>query len=144
MPEYLAPDARVLLFTLAITGFTALLFGMLPAVRAARLELTPALKEGRGGSQANARGALSRGLIVAQIAISVLLLVAAGLFLRGLVNLSRVDLGFEPSHATVFQLDEYSANLPLDSRLTPLATADRAEMFRHCQALNPPAFHVRI
>ncbi|MFZ0394801.1 MAG: ABC transporter permease [Terracidiphilus sp.] len=120
VPEYLAPDARVLLFTLAITGFTALLFGMLPAVRAARLELTPALKEGRGGSQANARGALSRGLIVAQIAISVLLLVAAGLFLRGLVNLSRVDLGFEPRHATVFQLDEYSANLPLDSRLTRL------------------------
>jgi predicted permease len=120
MPEYLAPDARVLLFTLAVTGFTALLFGMLPAVRAARLELTPVLKEGRGGSQANARGALSRGLIVGQIAISVLLLVAAGLFLRSLVNLSRVDVGFEPKHATVFELDEYAANLPLDSRLSQL------------------------
>jgi predicted permease len=120
MPEYLTPDVRVLLFTLAITGFTALLFGMLPAVRAARLELTPVLKEGRGGSQPNARGALSRGLIVGQIAVSVLLLVAAGLFLRSLVNLSRVDLGFETTHATVFELDEYSANLPADSRLTQL------------------------
>jgi cell division protein FtsX len=120
MPKDLTPDVRVLLFTFAITGFTALLFGMLPAVRAARLELTPVLKEGRGGSQANARGALSRGLIVGQIAVSVLLLVAAGLFLRSLVNLSRVDLGFETKHATVFELDEYSANLPADSRLTQL------------------------
>jgi hypothetical protein len=49
-----------------------------------------------------------------------LLLVAAGLFLRSLVNLSRVDLGFETTHATVFELDEYSANLPADSRLTQL------------------------
>ncbi len=120
MPEYLAPDARVLLFTLAVTGFTALLFGVLPALRAARLELTPALKEGRGGSQANARGALSRGLIVGQIAISVLLLVAAGIFLRSLVKLNRVDVGFDAKHAMVFELDEYSANLPLDSRLTQL------------------------
>jgi predicted permease len=118
IPEYLAPDARVLLFTLAVTGFTALLFGMLPAVRAARLELTPVLKEGRGGSRADARGALSRGLIVGQIAISVLLLVAAGLFLRSLVNLNRVDLGFDPKHAMVFELDEQAANLPIDSRLT--------------------------
>lgn len=120
MPEYLTPDARVLLFTLAVTGFTALLFGMLPAVRSARLELTPVLKEGRGGSPANARGALSHGLIVGQIAISVLLLVAAGLFLRSLVKLNRVDVGFDPKHATVFELDEYAANLPADSRLTQL------------------------
>jgi predicted permease len=120
IPAYLAPDARVLLFTLAVTGITALLFGMLPAVRAARLELTPVLKEGRGGSQANARGALSNGLIVGQIAISILLLVAAGLFLRSLVNLNRVDLGFEPKHAMVFELDEQAANIPPDSRLTQL------------------------
>jgi predicted permease len=117
-PEYLAPDARVLLFTLAVTGLTALLFGMLPAVKAARLELTPVLKEGRSGSPANARGALSRGLIVGQIAISVLLLVAAGLFLRSLVKLNRVDLGFDPKHAMVFGLDEQAANIPVDSRLT--------------------------
>jgi predicted permease len=132
IPEYLAPDARVLLFTLAITGFTALLFGMLPAVTAARLELTPVLKEGRGGSQANGRGALSRGLIVGQIAISVLLLVAAGIFLRSLVKLNRVDVGFDPRHATVFELDEYAANLPADSRLTQL----QQQIERGVQALH--------
>ncbi len=131
MPEYLAPDARVLLFTLAVTGFTALLFGMLPAVQAARLELTPVLKEGRGGSQANARGALSRGRIVGQIAISILLLVAAGLFLRSLMKLNRVDVGFDPKHATVFELDEYAANLPADSRLTQL----QKQIERNVQAL---------
>jgi predicted permease len=131
MPEYLAPDGRVLLFTLAVTGFTALLFGMLPAVKAARLELTPVLKEGRGGSRANARGALSRSLIVGQISISVLLLVAAGLFLRSLVNLNRVDLGFDPNHAVVFGLDEQAANIPIDSRLTQVH--DQIE--RNVQAL---------
>ncbi len=131
IPEYLAPDVRVLVFTVAVTGFTALLFGMLPAVRAARLELTPVLKEGRGGSQANARGAVSRGLIVGQIAISILLLVAAGIFLRSLVNLNRVNLGFEPKHAMVFGLDEQGANLPVDSRLTQL----HQEIERSVQAL---------
>jgi predicted permease len=120
IPLDLAPDSLVLGFTLLVTITTALLFGIVPALRATRLELTPALKEGRGASSASARGALSRGLIVGQIALSVLLLVAAGLFLRSLVNLNRVHLGFDPSHATVFELDEYAANLPADARLTRL------------------------
>src|SRR5579862_5622034 len=120
IPLDLTPDYRVLGFTLAITVVTALLFGIAPALRATRLELTPALKEGRGGSSASARGALSRSLIVGQIALSILLLAAAGLFLRSLRNLTHVDLGFDPQHVLVFSLDEYEANLPLDPRLIRL------------------------
>ncbi|HEX8811752.1 MAG TPA: ABC transporter permease, partial [Terracidiphilus sp.] len=120
IPEFLAPDISVLFFALGVTALTALLFGMLPALRASRLKLTSALKDGRGSSQANARGALSRGLVAGQIALSVLLLAAAGLFLRSLVNLNRVDVGFDPTRVTQFSLDEYAANLPLDSRLVQL------------------------
>jgi len=116
----LSPDHRVLGFTLLVTVFTALLFGIAPALRSARIDLTPTLRDGRGASSASSRGALSRSLIVGQIALSILLLAAAGLFLRSLRNLTRVDLGFDPRNVTVFSLDEYSANLPLDARLTQL------------------------
>jgi predicted permease len=120
IPLDLTPDYRVLGFTLLVTVFTALLFGIAPALRATRLELTPALKEGRGSSSASARGILSRSLIVGQIVLSILLLAAAGLFLRSLNNLTRVDPGFDPQNVLVFSLDEYAANLPLDSRLIQL------------------------
>jgi predicted permease len=120
IPLDLTPDYRVLVFTLGVTLLTALLFGIAPALRATRIELTPALKEGRGSSSASAHSTLSRSLIAGQIALCLLLLVSAGLFLRSLVNLARVDLGFDPNNVTVFTLDEYSANLPLDARLTLL------------------------
>jgi predicted permease len=114
IPLDLTPDYRVLGFTVLVTVLTALLFGIAPALRATRLELTSALKDGRGGSSAITRGVLSRSLIVGQIALSILLLAAAGLFLRSLRNLSRVDLGFDPQNVTVFSLDEYTASLPLE------------------------------
>jgi predicted permease len=88
IPLDLTPDYRVLSFTLSVTVLTALLFGIAPALRATRLELTPSLKDGRGGSTASVRGTLSRSLIVSQIALSILLLAAAGLFLRSLRNLT--------------------------------------------------------
>jgi predicted permease len=116
----LTPDHRVLGFTLLVTLFTALLFGIAPALRSTRIDLTPTLRDGRGASSASSRGALSRSLIIGQIALSILLLASAGLFLRSLRNLTRVDLGFDPRNVTVFSLDEYSASLPLDARLTQL------------------------
>jgi predicted permease len=120
LPLDLSPDIRVLGFTLLITVFTAVIFGIAPALRATRIQLAPALKEGRGSSAGPARNRLSRSLIVVQIAVSILLLAAAGLFLRSLLNLNRVDLGFDPRNVLVFSLDEYAANLPLDARLTQL------------------------
>jgi predicted permease len=120
IPLDLTPDYRVLGFTFLVTVLTALFFGIAPALRATRLELTPALKEGRGSSSASARGMLSRSLIAGQIALSILLLAAGGLFLRSLRNLTRVDLGFDPQNVFVFSLDEYAANLPLDSHLIQL------------------------
>lgn len=112
VPLNLVPDLRVLGFTLGVTVLTSILFGMLPAFRAAGLEFTPALKDGRGGSSVSQRGALARSLIVGQVALSVLLLVGAALFVRSLIHLSQVDTGFDERNVLVFNLDSSTANLP--------------------------------
>ena len=128
MPVNLRPDLPVLAFTLLLTVLTALLFGVVPALRATRLEsrggLTPALKEGRGTSSISTRNTLARALIVGQIALSVLLLAAAGLFLHSLVKLSTTSTGFDRQNVLIFGLDESAVNLPVaeptDARLTQL------------------------
>ena len=112
VPLNLAPDLRVLGFTIAVTVLTSLLFGILPAFRSAGLEFTPALKDGRGSSSASTRGALARSLIVGQVALSVLLLVVAGLLLRSLIHLYDVDTGFNKHNVLIFSLDSSTANLP--------------------------------
>ena len=112
VPLNLTPDMAVLGFTLGLTVVTALLFGTLPAFRATGLEFTPALKDGRGSSTTTTRGALARSLIVGQVALSVVLLVVAGLFVHSLIHLTDVDTGFDKHNVLVFSLDSSTANLP--------------------------------
>jgi len=112
VPLNLNPDMAVLGFTLGVTLVTALLFGTLPAFRATGLEFTSALKDGRGSSSSTTRGALARSLIVGQVALSVVLLVMAGLFVRSLIHLSDVHTGFDKHNVLVFSLDSSTANLP--------------------------------
>jgi predicted permease len=114
------PNLRVLLFTLLLTCVTTLLSGMVPALRATRLNLTSSLKEGRGTTSAASRISLARMLVVSQIAVSLILLVAAGLFVRSLVKLTNVDTGFDKQNVLVFQLDEYAAGFDQDARLEAL------------------------
>ena len=123
VPVDATPDLRVLLFTLFITLATVLLFGVAPALRATRPGLAPSLKEGRGIASASARSSLGRGLIVAQIALSLVLLAGAGLFLRSLLKISSVDTGFDRRNVLTFFLDEYTAGLPQDARLNQLQQA---------------------
>jgi predicted permease len=112
VPLNLTPDLRVLGFTLGVTVLTSILFGTLPAFRAAGLEFTPALKDGRGSSSVSARGVLSRSLIVGQVALSVLLIVVASLFVRSLIHLYQVDTGFDARNVLLLTLDSSTANLP--------------------------------
>jgi predicted permease len=97
-------------FTCAISIATALLFGTLPALRATRLDLTENLKSGRGGSASSARSPLARILVVAQVAISLLLMVGACLFQRTLINLSHVSTGFNPDHVLTLNIDSSGKN----------------------------------
>jgi predicted permease len=96
-------DLRVLGFTAAVSLLTGVLFGLAPAFRATRLELTPMLKEG-SGSTGPARSRLSKALIVAQVALSLVLLIGAGLFVRTLRNLSNLDVGFNRENLLIFRV----------------------------------------
>jgi predicted permease len=120
LPLDVAPDAPVLAFTVVLTIVTALLFGMAPAVRATRLNLNDALKDGRSNSVGHRRASLARSLIVGQVAVSLALLAAAGLFLRSLVNLARVPTGFDKQNVLLFQVDEGSVGYKEDARLAGL------------------------
>jgi predicted permease len=115
-----APDLRILACTLALAVFTALLFGMAPAVRATRLDLTGSLKQGRGMAAPASRISLARCLIVVQIALSLVLLAGASLFLRSLANLTKVDTGFNRQNVLNFSLDEGAAEIPVDAHLVNL------------------------
>lgn len=96
-------DWRVMLFALAAAIGTGLLFGLAPAWQARKVDVNTALKEnaGRGSS---ARGRLRGALVVAEIALSLMLLVGAGLLLRTFANLLNVSPGFDPKNVLTFQV----------------------------------------
>ena len=99
----LSVDGHVLAFAAGSALLTALLFGLAPALQAARTEAAETLQhEGRSGAP-RGRGRLRDALVVGQIAISALLLVGAGILLRGFFELKASDLGFDPNH--VLQVD---------------------------------------
>ena len=111
-------DLRTLAFTAGATSLAALLFGTLPAWRATRVNLAPALKDGAtAGTGGSPRLRLSRLLVSAQVALSLLLLVGAGLFVRTLSHLSAVDLGFRPESLLTFATDPSRSGYK-DRRLT--------------------------
>src|ERR1051325_2935106 len=93
---------RVLVFTLAVSLLTGVLFGLAPAWRATRLDLATSLKQSRRTTGTVSR--LSKGLIVVQVALSLLILVGAGLFIRTLYNLQQVSLGFNQENLLLFRL----------------------------------------
>lgn len=104
-------DGRVLLGATVISVLTGVIFGLVPAVHASRVELTHALKEGARGS-AGRGGKLRGGLIVGQVALSLLLLIGAGLLVRSFARLLEVPPGFEPRGALTLQLSLADAKYP--------------------------------
>jgi len=98
-------DLRVLAFTIALSLVTGVLFGLAPAWRATRIDLTPSLKDTGRSSSGASRSLLSKSLVVAQVAMSLLLLISAGLFLRTLHNLQTVEVGFNSENLLLFSID---------------------------------------
>jgi predicted permease len=100
-----APDGRVLGFAALVSFATSLLFGLVPALQAARPQLVDALKEDGGRVVPGGHARLRKGLVVAQVALSLLLLVGAGLFARSLWNLRALDPGFDTTGVVTFSVD---------------------------------------
>lgn len=104
----LHPDARILAFTLVVSVLTGILFGLAPGLRAASLELNSVLKGAakgavRGGGREGQMPA-GRFLVVGQIALSLSVLIVAGLFVHSFQNLTRLDPGFDHDHLLQFDI----------------------------------------
>jgi len=103
-------DLRILGFTAVLSLASGVVFGIAPALRSTRVDLTPTLKAGDGASRSSARvggGWLGIGnaLVVAQVALAMIVLVGAGLLVRTLANLRGVDVGFDSRNILIFQID---------------------------------------
>jgi predicted permease len=122
-----SPDVRVLSFTLLVSCVTALVFGLLPATRAAGIDPLAALKSSGGPGRKSGRAPLGRALVVTQIAVSLILLVAAGLFVRSLLKLKDIDTGFDPDRVLLFRVTP-----PVDER--PVTAEERRDMYRRLLA----------
>ena len=97
-------DWRILAFVIVVTGVTGIVFGIAPALRGTGMNVNSALKE-TSRSVVGSRSVLSKMLLVVQVAISLVLLVGAGLFLRTLTNLRHVDVGFNPQNLLLFRVN---------------------------------------
>jgi len=100
-----APDLRILAFTLAVTVVTGVIFGLAPALQATRPDVGRTLKDQAGAVVGGGHGRLRNALVVTQVALSLLLLIGAGLFLRSLKNLSNQGTGFPAERLVGFNID---------------------------------------
>jgi len=103
-------DLRVLGFTAAVSLFTGILFGLAPAFRSTRVDMTPSLKEGYSPSTRFGRGGAKRfsvgnALVVTQVALAIVVLVGAGLLVRTLQSLRSIDVGFDSHNLVIFGIN---------------------------------------
>jgi predicted permease len=109
----LSLDWRILSFTAAAAIFTGLLFGVLPAFRSTRVSLTSAMKGSQvSGEENRAKFRPGKWIVASQVALSLVLLVASGLFLRSLIKLVTLDAGFDRSNVLLVHTDLHTAKVP--------------------------------
>jgi putative ABC transport system permease protein len=127
----LSLDWRVLGFTAAVSAGTALIFGLIPALRAARTQPQAALREGGRGQAGGKRSGVNQALIVAQVSLSLILVVAAGLFVRTFATMATMHLGFDRDRTLILRLNTEDAKVP------PAARPDLYERVRQAVAAVP-------
>ena len=137
--ETIALDARVVAFALAAAGVTTLIFALAPAIHAARGDVAAALRPARTATHDRSRRLGQRALVVAQLAVSMVLLACAALLVRGFVRLVSVDPGFSPANVMLMRLplppERYAAGSRIDGfysalleRLTASPAIDAAAL----------------
>ncbi len=99
------PDWRILAFNLSLSILTGILFGLVPALQTTSPDVAPTLKDQAGSLAGGASVRLRKALVVAQVSLSLLLLIGAGLFIRSLQNLKDLDPGFHTSNLLAFKVD---------------------------------------
>jgi predicted permease len=121
--EEVSLDTRVLCFTMALSVFAGIVFGLAPALKTSRVNLLEILKES-GHGLSGARQRLQGVFVAGEVAMALVLLVGAGLMVRSLAALWRVNPGFNPSHAITFSL-----SMPANAETTSAETRARLRQF---------------
>jgi predicted permease len=121
--EEISVDGRVLLFSIGLSLFAAIFFGLFPALKSSRVNLLEILKENGGGS-GGGRHRLQKVFVVLELAMALVLLIGAGLMLRSLSALWRLNPGFNPGHAITFNL-----SMPASTATTSAQTRARLRQF---------------
>ena len=121
--EEISVDGRVLLFSMGLSLFAAIVFGIFPALRSSRVNLLDILKESGRGSGGE-RHRMQKVFVALELAMALVLLIGAGLMLRSLSALWRVNPGFTPGHAVTFNL-----SMPSTSATTSAETRARLRQF---------------
>ena len=114
LPLQVTPNAHILGFSLLASVLSAVVFGATPAFHATSVDLNATLKDGKGALRANSQSRIGRALVVGQVALSLMLMVGAGLFVRTLINLQDIPTGFKENNAIVFQVDTATTGLKDD------------------------------
>ncbi len=119
------PDLSVLAFTVSVAAVTGILFGLAPALRGTRVNVGPVLKENAGSISGASFGGgrrfgLGSGLVVAQVALSVIVLAGAGLVVRSLANLKNINPGFDTRNVLQFAVDPSLTGYYQKERIEPL------------------------
>jgi len=112
----LQPNFTILGFTTLVSLFTGAAFGLVPAVRATRVDLTPTLKENGGSFAPGGRSTVGKLLVASQLALCVIVITAAGLLVRTLQNLKTLDAGFRKDNVLLFNVDTAAVGFPAAQR----------------------------
>lgn len=138
VPLHVTPNIRVLAFTIGVSALCAIVFGTAPALRASRIEPNTTLK---GGKTVNAlRNPLAKAFVVAQVALSLLLLVGAGLFTRTLIKLQSIPSGFNQENAILFRVDTSATGYKTDDPRLPAMLREAEDKVRAIPGVQAAAF----
>jgi predicted permease len=110
-------DVTIFLFAAGVSLLTGLVFGLAPAWRATRVDVNSGLKDGAASSTRRRSGIAGRSLVILQVALSILLVIGAGLFTRTLLNLGRSTLGFDAQSIVLYNVQAPSARYPKEKSI---------------------------
>ena len=141
VPINVTPNGRILTFTVVASLLSAIVFGIAPALRAAHVEPNNALKSGGRSGTANAfQSPLGKLLVISQVALSLLLLVGAGLFVRTLINLQSLPSGFNVENVIRFEVDPSATGYKEDDPKLPVLLNDIEENVKRVPGVDAAAF----
>src|ERR1041385_293674 len=140
LPLVITPNLRILGFTIGVCALCAIVFGTAPALRASRTEPNTSLKGGKTSAVNALRNPLGKALVVAQVALSLLLLVVAGLFVRTLIKLQSIPTGFNEENVRLFMVDPSATGYKADDPRLPALMREVEDKVRAIPGVQAAAF----